>query len=235
MLILALDTTTSACSAALVREGKLVAEVTTNIPRTHSQRLMPLMDSLFREADAEPRDLHLIAVSRGPGSFTGLRIGIATAKGLGLALDLPVVGVSTLAVLAHNFSGAGLVCPALNARRDQVYTGLYRCGDGAPQPLLADQALAASELMDLLSAYDEPIWFCGDGVDIVWQAAGNLPAPRRLPLHQRLNRAAALADLALAIYAREGGTHPDQLTPLYLRESQAELQWRRKQEAGHGC
>src|SRR5690554_6663319 len=138
MPILAIDTTTAVCSAALADEGQLLAEVTTNIPRTHSQRLMPLVDSLFQETGLTPQDLDLLAVTRGPGSFTGLRIGIATIKGLGLALDIPVVGASSLQVLAHNFGGEAYVCPVLNARRDQVYTALFETGGKLPQTLIAE-------------------------------------------------------------------------------------------------
>ena len=119
MLVLAIDTTTSVCSVALAKDGSLLAEIATNLPRTHSQRLLPMVENLMAETGLKPEDLELLAVTRGPGSFTGLRIGIATIKGMGLALDLPVVGVSTLQVLAHNF-GEGLVCPVLNARLDQV-------------------------------------------------------------------------------------------------------------------
>ena len=99
MLTLAIDTTTAVCSVALARDGQVLAEITTNLPRTHSQRLMPLVDALCQETGLAPVDLELLAVTRGPGSFTGLRIGIATVKGLGLALGLPVVAASSLQVL----------------------------------------------------------------------------------------------------------------------------------------
>jgi len=187
---------------------------------------------LFREIGFSPADLELLAVTRGPGSFTGLRIGIATVKGLGLALDLPVVGVSSLEVLAHNLGAAGLVCPVLNARREQVYTALYRTGTGkTPVMVLPEQALPISNLMDKLASFSEPIWFCGDGVDLVMPFAQEaLVAPRVSPLHLLGNRAAALADLAQHAQA----ISVDQLTPLYLRESQAEVQLRQKQEAQNG-
>jgi len=232
MLTLAIDTTTAVCSAALAKGERLLAEITTNIPRTHSQRLLPLVDALFQETGLTPADLELLAVSRGPGSFTGLRIGIATIKGLGLALGLPVVGASSLQVLAHNLGGRGLVCPVLNARRDQVYTALYRVGNNPiPELIVEEQAVAVPQLMEILKQYREPIWFCGDGVALVMPATGELAEPYPAPLHLQGNRAAALADLA----RHSAGVSADQLTPLYLRESQAELQLRRKEEVQYEC
>lgn len=227
MLTLAIDTTTSVCSVALAREGKLLAEITTNIARTHSQRLLPLIDNLFAEAGVRPKDLELLAVTRGPGSFTGLRIGIATVKGLGLALDIPVVGASSLEVLAHNLGGDGLVCPVLNARRNQVYTALYRVGGDRPEVILPEQALAIPDLIAQLAQHGDVIWFCGDGVELVMpQAQEGIAFPRVAPLHQVGNRAGALADLARFIEPMD----VDLLTPLYLRDSQAEVQLRQKQE-----
>lgn len=227
MLILAIDTTTSVCSVALARDDRLLAEIATNLPRTHSQRLLPLVENLMAETSLKPEELELLAVTRGPGSFTGLRIGIATIKGMGLALDLPVVGVSTLQVLAHNF-GEGLVCPVLNARLNQVYTALYRTGQSpAPENLLPEQAISIQGLLAKLKEYDEPIWFCGDGVDLVFPAAvQELAAPRRAPLHLLGNRAGALADLARHCPS----CSPDALSPLYLRDSQAEIQLRQRLE-----
>ncbi len=227
MLVLAIDTTTSVCSVALARDDRLLAEITTNLARTHSQRLLPLVENLMAETGLKPEDLELLAVTRGPGSFTGLRIGIATIKGMGLALDLPVVGVSTLQVLAHNFS-AGLICPVLNARLNQVYTALYRTGRSpVPENLLPEQAISIQGLLEKLKGYDEPIWFCGDGVDLVLPAATEkLAAPRRAPLHLRGNRAGALADLAQHCQSCSA----DALTPFYLRDSQAEIQLRQRLE-----
>lgn len=233
MLTLAIDTTTAVCSAALTRDDDLLAEITTNIPRTHSQRLMPLVDALCQETGLAPADLELLAVTRGPGSFTGLRIGIATVKGLGLALGLPVVGASSLQVLAHNFGGGGLVCPVLNARREQVYTALFRTGrDSVPQAVISEQAMDIVQLPEALGEYREPIWFCGDAVSLIFPTVQKvLPQARRAPLHLAVSRAAALADLAQNLPA----IPVDELTPLYLRESQAELQLRQRQEVAHGC
>lgn len=229
MLVLAVDTTTSVCSAALARGDRLLAELSTNIPNTHSQRLLPIIDTIFNEAGLSPADLDLLAVARGPGSFTGLRIGIATVKGLALGLGIPVAGFSSLEVLAHNMGGRGLVCPVLNARRDQVYSALYRTGAGRPELLISEQAKSVPELLEELAGYKETIWFCGDGVHLVLPLAqGLLEDPRPASLHWMGNRAAALADLARTV----PGVPADQLIPLYLRESQAEIQLRQKQ-AGH--
>lgn len=227
MLILAIDTTTSVCSVALAKDDRLLGEISTDLPRTHSQRLMPMVETLFAETATKPEDLELLAVTRGPGSFTGLRIGIATIKGMGLALDLPVTGLSTLQVLAHNFS-QGLVCPVLNARLAQVYTALYRTGSGpVPEIIIPEQAIAIDDLLTELKVYQEPIWFCGDGVDLVIpNAVRELAAPLRAPLHLNGPRAAALADLARLAPSNSA----DGLTPLYLRDSQAEIQLRQREK-----
>lgn len=227
MLVLAIDTTTSVCSVALAEDDRLVGEIATNLPRTHSQRLMPMVETLFAETATKPEDLDLLAVTRGPGSFTGLRIGIATVKGMGLALDLPVAGLSTLQVLAHNFS-QGLVCPVLNARLDQVYTALYRSGTGpVPENIIPEHPASVEDLLAELREYKEPIWFCGDGVDLVYPAAVQvLTTPVRAPFHLNRPRAAALVDLA-----RQAPTcSADALTPLYLRDSQAEIQLRQREK-----
>lgn len=224
MLVLAIDTATSVCSVALARDGKMLAEITTDFPRKHSQRLLPMVENLVAEAGLKPTDIELLAVTRGPGSFTGLRIGIATIKGMGLALGLQVVGLSTLEVLAHNFH-QGLVCPVLNARLNQVYGALYRTGQGLPKGIIPQQAIAVADLLAQLATYSEPIWFCGDGAEEVYaEAQKKLTAPRLAPAHLRVNRAGALADLALYGQAES----PDNLAPLYLRESQAEIQLRKR-------
>ena len=224
MLLLALDTTTAACSVALARPGQLIAEVTTIIPRTHSQRLLPLIHGMLSETPHAIGQVEGIAVSRGPGSFTGLRIGLATAKGLALALNVPVAGVSSLEVLAHGAGVSGLVCPALNARREQVYTGLFRAGGQQPQAVLEPQALGLDRLLEQLARHKEPIWFCGDAGEMAWQhARAHLADARLVPEHFRWNRAAALAQLGLLRWQQGEMVKEQHLTPLYLRESQAEL------------
>lgn len=228
MLVLAIDTATAVCSVALAQAGKLLADMSTNLPRTHSQRLLPMIDAVLAEAGVVPRDLELLAVARGPGSFTGIRLGIATVKGLGLALGLPVAGISTLLGLANNFN-SGLVCPALNARLGQVYAALYRTGAGhAPDCVFPEQAIAVNDLLTELKAYTEPIWFCGDGAELVLAAAaGGLTAPRWAG-HLADNRAASLAILAPAWPA----VAADTLTPYYIRESQAEIMLKAKAKQG---
>lgn len=229
MLLLAVDTTTAVCSVALARPDQLVAEVTTNIARTHSQRLLPLIDLLLRETSHSIGDVDVLAVSRGPGSFTGLRIGLATVRGLALALNIPVAGVSTLKVLAHGAAVCGLVCPVLNARRQQVYTALYRVDGGEPEVVLQEQAMTVPGLLAELKRWQQPVWFCGDGAELVLdRAKEELAAPRLAATHFRSNRSAALADLAFHLARRGELAAGDQLTPLYLRESQAEIQRRRK-------
>lgn len=222
--MLAIDTATSVCSVALAKGGALLGEITTNFPRKHSQRLLPMVETLMGEAGLKPKDLDLLAVTKGPGSFTGLRIGIATVKGMGLALDIPVVGISTLTVLAHNFN-EGLVCPVLNARLRQVYSALFRGGGQRPETIISERAIAPEALLASLASYSEPIWFCGDGVAEVYDSAGQkLGEPRMAPSHLQVSRASALADLAR--FEKPGDL--DALVPFYLRDSQAEVQLRRQ-------
>ena len=166
MLTLAVDTATDVCSVALAREGRLLAELTARIPHAHSERLIPLIDNLFRETGLAPADLELLAVTRGPGSFTGLRIGMATVKGLGLALGIEAVGVSTLQVLAHSFGGEALVCPSSMPGATRC-TGLFRCGGSLPEVLWAERAAAVEDLLAVLEQYSGPVWLCGDGTGLV--------------------------------------------------------------------
>ena len=127
MLIIGIESSALVASVALMEDDRLVAEYTMNNKKTHSQTLLPMLDEIVRAAEADLKDVDAIAISRGPGSFTGLRIGSATAKGLGLALDKPLVEVPTLDAMAYNLYGVcdGVICPIMDARRQEVYSGIY--------------------------------------------------------------------------------------------------------------
>ena len=222
MKILALDSTAQVATVALCEDGHLLGEYTVNNGNTHSETLLPMVESLLRFFELTVRDVDLFAVSAGPGSFTGVRIGAATVKGLAFAMDKPCVGVSTLDALAQNLEGfEGLICPVMNARRKQVYTALFRQKDGKRERLMPDSAISIAELDQILSPYkDEPIYLCGDGYDITEE---NLTTSiQSTPERLRPQSAYSVARVAYESYL--AGEHCDDrsLAPTYLRPSQAE-------------
>jgi tRNA threonylcarbamoyladenosine biosynthesis protein TsaB len=220
MILLALDSTARVASAALCEDGALLGEYTINNGNTHSETLLPMVESLLKLFGLEIADIDAFAVAAGPGSFTGVRIGVATLKGLAFGSDKPCVGVSTLEALAKNPSSDGLICPVMNARRNQVYTALFRSKNGVLERLMPDSAIAIEELDRILDGYDEPVILCGDGYDIT---ASQLKHPI-IPLPERFRHQSAF-NVALcameAISRGEGGTDFE-LAPTYLRLSQAE-------------
>ena len=221
MKILALDSTATVASVALCEDDRLLGEYTVNNGNTHSETLLPMVESLLRFFDLSTDDIDLFAVSAGPGSFTGVRIGAATIKGLAFNTQKPCIGVSTLDALAYNLNMRnGLICPVMNARRKQVYTALFRCEDGVLTRLCPDSAIAIAELDEWLSAYDEPVYLCGDGYEITKEnlthAVGFTPERLR---HQS---AFSVAQVAKTAYDRGLRTTDAEMFPTYLRPSQAE-------------
>ena len=220
MKVLGLETATLAGGAALIDGDRIVGEYTLNIRVTHSERVMAAVDRLLTDAGWRPSDREGLAVSIGPGSFTGLRIGVSTAKGLALALGLAVVPVPTLDALAAGLPFAALpVCPILDARKGEVYASLYRWDGGAMRREWEYLALAPAALARL---FTEPVIVCGDGAGIVRSTFARLaPVARRLPLP------ACVAELGHAMLVAGAGVPPADLAPLYLRPSEAELKRRR--------
>lgn len=222
MKILALDSSAVAASVALCEDGELLGEYTVRNQNTHSQTLLPMIESMLSFFELGTDDVELFAVSSGPGSFTGVRIGAATVKGLAFGTQKPCIGVSTLEALAYNLIGNnGLICPVMNARRKQVYTALFRCQDGQMTRLLPDSALAITELDALLEQYgDEPIYLCGDGYDLTVEL---LTHPiRKTPERLRHQSAYSVAQVALNAYRDGVRTDDCEMAPTYLRPSQAE-------------
>ena len=248
MFVLALDSATLAASAAVITAEKLVAERFINNKLTHSETLLPIIQQVLVDAGITPQNLGGIAVTCGPGSFTGLRIGLATAKGLAQVLECPLVGIPTLDALAFNLVGIkGLICPILDARKQQVYTALYSTNPGesglaaglplrpALQRLNEYQALSINELIDLLDKYAEQgsVTFLGDGVPVYAQALQQSLGDRAVMASRALNypRAASVAELGLARITAGEDDHWSKLNALYLRASEAETTWAKK----HGC
>lgn len=237
MKILALDSSGMVASVAVVQDGDLLAEYTINHKKTHSQTLLPMLDAAVQMIQLKLDTIDAIAVAAGPGSFTGLRIGSSTAKGLGLALDKPLIGVPTTQALAYNLYGAaGVICPIMDARRNQVYTGIYTFTDGRMQ-IVEDQIAAdIRQVIERLNELGQPVTFCGDGVCVYQeQIKAQMQIPVYFaPAHLNRQRAGAVAALAME-YLKEGRTQTAaEHKPDYLRVSQAERerQERLKREAG---
>lgn len=224
MIILALDTSAQAASAAVVKDGVLTGEITIRNGKTHSQKVIPMIDSLLNMLDYKPEDLDLLSVANGPGSFTGLRIGVVTIKAMAYALNIPVVEVSTLMALAYTVNEAeGLVCPIMDARNRQVYTGLYKIQGEAVSVVHEDAGMAIEELTDILRNYDMPVHFVGDAVplyeDYIRKQGINARfAPDNIFTH----RAATVAYLAWLMQKEGKVTDAFHVIPNYLRKSQAE-------------
>lgn len=225
MKLLAIDSSGLTASVAILQDGILLAEYSVNYKKTHSQTLLPMLDTAASMVDLDLKTIDAIAVAEGPGSFTGLRIGSATAKGLGLALDKPLVAVPTLEGLAYNLYGArGLVCPMMDARRSQVYTGIYRFERGGLQVVWSQRAVAVQELAQELNRLGEEVILLGDGATAYGdQMADLLQVPyQEAPPHMNRQRAAALGALAMQMYARGQIQTAALHRPEYLRLSQAE-------------
>lgn len=224
MLILALETSAKAVSVALHDGQTLLAESYQNTGLTHSQTLMRMAQQLLQCSQKTVEDVTHVAVAAGPGSFTGVRIGVAAAKGLGWGGQLPVYGVSTLEAMALGLGlRDGVVCACMDARRAQVYNALFRVSGGVPERLSQDRAISLEELGRELETLDEPVYLVGDGSALTWRtlkdAVPNLVMP---PEHQMHQRARGVALAVLEAIARGESGDGNALTPNYLRLSQAE-------------
>ena len=221
MKILSLDSSAVVASVALCEDGKLLAEYTLNNGNTHSETLLPMVESVLRLFGIRATDVDLFACSSGPGSFTGVRIGAATLKGLAFGMDTPCVGVSTLEAIAENaVLYRGLICPVMNARRSQVYCALFRSDGERLTRLMPDAALSIAELDELLATYHEPIYLCGDGYDVTVKDLKTpvCPTPERL----RHQSAYSVAQIAYGLYQNGVRTTDAEMAPTYLRPCQAE-------------
>lgn len=229
MKILALDSSGLVASAALVEDDNLVAEYTIQYKKTHSQTLLPMVEEIRDMVELDLNTVDAIAVAAGPGSFTGLRIGSATAKGLAFALDKPIVPVPTVAGLAYQMYGTdALVCPIMDARRNQVYTGIYEFiwqEDKYDMHVIKGQcALAFDEIAEALNNLGRKVIFLGDGVPVFRERMAELmQVPYTLaPAHRSRQSAACIATLGSLYYAQGRVESGAEHAPVYLRLSQAE-------------
>lgn len=225
MKILAFDSSGLVASVAVLEEEQMVAEYTVNYKKTHSQTLLPMLDEVVKMTELDLHEIDAIAVAAGPGSFTGLRIGSATAKGLGLALDKPLVPVPTLEGLAFNLCGCpDIICPMMDARRKQVYTGLYTFVDVKMQILKNQTACPVEEILDECNAQGRKVIFLGDGVPVYRSIIEEkMTVPYAFaPAHMSRQRAGAVGMRAFD-YIHENKTETAaEHAPVYLRKSQAE-------------
>lgn len=224
MKILALESSAVSASVALCQDETLIAQSFQNTGLTHSQTLLPMAQSLLDACGLTPRDLDLVAVAAGPGSFTGLRIGVAAAKGLAWAAELPCAGCSTLAGMAWSLAGfSGQVCAAMDARRQQIYNARFQVDGTCPQRLTPDRAISLEQLVEELREDPQPQLVVGDGAQLCYDAltAAGIPAVLAPP-NLRLQSAWGVAREGLEL-ARQGAlTSPEELVPVYHRLSQAE-------------
>lgn len=233
MKILGLDSSGLVASVAVVEDDSLLGEYTVNYKKTHSQTLLPMLDAVAKMIELDLRTVDAVAIAGGPGSFTGLRIGAATAKGLGLALGKPLVKVPTVDALAYNLVGhQSVVCPLMDARRNQTYTGLYRfCGNDM-QTLREQSAIGIEEILADINSRGMPVVFLGDGVPVFLPyIEKNVKVPYTIaPAHVSRQRAGAVATLGMK-YWKEGKIETArEHVPEYLRLSQAEREQAEREE-----
>lgn len=225
MKVLAIDSSGLVASVAIVTEDELLAEYTINYRKTHSQTLLPMLDEIVKITNIDLKDIDAIAISKGPGSFTGLRIGSATAKGLAMVLDIPIIPVATVDGLAYNlYKSDNVICPLMDARRNQVYTGLYKWIDGEFKVLLEQRPLAIEEISKEINKIAEEVIFIGDGIKVFEnQLKETIKVNYSFaPAHLSRQRAGAIGALGIKYYKKGIMTDADEFVPTYLRMSQAE-------------
>ncbi len=238
MKILAIDSSGLVASVAILVEDCLAAEYTTNFKKTHSQTLLPMLDEIVKMTGIDLKEIDVIAVAAGPGSFTGLRIGSATAKGLGLALDKPMIEVPTIDALAYNlYNTKGLICPIMDARRNQVYTGIYCFNESELEVLSQQKAVEIDKLIEEIQSIQreskeyEKIVFLGDGVEVhqkrLKETFGEMVS--FAPAHLSKQRAGAVAVLGAHLFKEGKMINARDHEPVYLRLSQAERELKEKQ------
>jgi len=239
MNILAIDTSTPLASIALAVDEQIVAESLLNTNRTLSARLVPEIERLLTSSGLAIADIDLFASCIGPGSFTGVRGGVATIQGLALAVDKPCAGFSSLAMLAMNFSlSTTLICPMLDARKSEVYAALYDCSSAIPSPRIDDCVLPPAAILDqIAAATDQPVIFVGEGAvryhDLIAERLGDRAVFAPFPLHSPRSANGIL--LALHAFRSGGQLEPSQLLPVYLRASDAEINLVKKQASNNSA
>ncbi len=232
MKLLALDSSAISAGCAVMDDGQIIAESFVKVGLTHSETLLPMVANTLANAKLTDQDIDCFAVSAGPGSFTGIRIGVAAVKGMAFPRNTPCIGVSTLEAIAWNCVGLryGVICAAMDARRGQVYNALFHFEDGRLVRLCDDRAISIEELTDELSYEDGSVLLVGDGAALCYKSMQERLSDVSLaPEHIRYQRGSGVAMAALRMYEEQGGQSPEALVPTYLRLSQAERELKKKQ------
>lgn len=224
MITLAVDSSAVAASAAIEENGKILGEFYCNTGLTHSQTLMPMIQCMLQSTKISLKDIGLFAVSAGPGSFTGIRIGVASIKGLAFPLNTPCIGISTLEAIAWNLAHlSGTVCAVMDARCGQVYNAIFRVSGGEPERLTEDRAISADALAQECEKYPKPLFLVGDGAKLCYNRQGFCSAGALLPPEPLIyQRACGVAKAAAVAYVKGLAISSDALRPVYLRPAQAE-------------
>lgn len=233
MRILGIDSSGLVATVSIVEDKSMVAEYTVNYKKTHSQTLLPMLDEIVKMIDLDISTIDAIAVAAGPGSFTGLRIGSATAKGLGLALNKPLIHIPTVDGLAYNLYGTDrIICPLMDARRSQVYTGIYKFTNNEFTVIEPQMAVSIQEIVEKLNQMEREVIFLGDGVPVYETIIADLlKVPYSFaPAHLSRQRAGAVAVLGMK-YLEAGNVESAMVhQPDYLRLSQAEREQAEKEK-----
>lgn len=224
MRLLAFESSAKAAGVAVLEDGKLLAEYFQNSGQTHSRTLMQMAEDLLRNCDLTPNDIDACAVADGPGSFTGVRIGVAAAKGFSWGRQIPCFGVSTLEAMARSAACAdGVFCCCMDARREQVYNAIFAYTDGALVRVCEDRAIPIDDLCEDLQKIEKPIFMVGDGAELCYTTLlERLPQLRRVPEHLCQQRASGVALAAWEQMEQGQSGDAAALVPNYLRLSQAE-------------
>lgn len=230
MRILCLDSATEAAACAVIEDNKLLGEIIINYKKQHSVILMTIIDNILKQTNTSINTIDGFVVSKGPGSFTGLRIGMATVKGLSQGTNKPFISISSLDALAYNMAYTeGIICPILDALRNNVYTALYTFEDNKLKRLTEYMVISMDELLDLLKAKSSPTCFIGDAVPIFKEKIQNsLLNVMFAPTHLNVVRASSLGELGFM--ALSNGSHDNlySCAPLYIRKSQAEREYEKR-------
>lgn len=235
MLIMALDSSSTSASVSILQAEmseikdkfsnvKILGESYINTKLTHSQTLVPMIADLLKNVKIKPEDINLFAVSAGPGSFTGIRIGISVVKGMAMALDKKCIVVSTLQAIAYNLIGFnGIVCAVMDARREQVYNAVFEISDSKINRIIDDRAISIQELGEKLKHFDKKIYLVGDGANLCYNTLGGRNSNVYLaPEQLKYQRASSVAFAGLDLYNDVGVVSASEIIPVYLRPSQAE-------------
>ncbi len=230
MLILSFESSAKAASVALVRDGQLVSQSTQCSTLTHSRTLLPMAEDMLKNTELTLKDVDVLAVAHGPGSFTGIRIGVSTVKGLAWGAQKPCVGVSTLEAMAwHGVAAGGIICPVMDARRSQVYNALFEIRGGKPVRLCPDRPIALEELLPELRALPSPVFLVGDGAALTAAFLEKAGLPFRMAPDNLLWQDAWGVAMAAMDKPPVSGA---ELLPVYLRLSQAERERQARLSAG---